>query len=75
MQVFDSGEDEPSSRHFIVMEYVNGPSCADLLREHRRLGVEQTVDIVRGSCHGGPAGCVPGGAREWRPCPLPRSAP
>jgi serine/threonine-protein kinase len=52
VQVFDSGEDEPSSRHFIVMEYVNGPSCADLLREHRTLGVEQTVDIVRGSCHG-----------------------
>jgi serine/threonine protein kinase len=52
VQVFDSGEDEPSSRHFIVMEYVNGPSCADLLREHRRLGVEQTVDIVRGACHG-----------------------
>jgi eukaryotic-like serine/threonine-protein kinase len=52
VQVFDSGEDEPSSRHFIVMEYVNGPSCADLLREHRRLGVEQTVEIVRGACHG-----------------------
>ena len=34
------------------MEYVNGPSCADLLREQRQLGVEQTVEIVRGSCHG-----------------------
>jgi serine/threonine-protein kinase len=52
VQVFDSGEDEPSGRHFIVMEYVNGPSCADLLREQRQLGVEQTVEIVRGSCHG-----------------------
>jgi serine/threonine-protein kinase len=52
VQVFDSGEDEPSGRHFIVMEYVNGPSCADLLRSQRQLGVEQTVDIVRGSCHG-----------------------
>jgi serine/threonine protein kinase len=52
VQVFDSGEDAPSSRHFIVMEYVNGPSCADLLREHRQLGVEQTVEIVRGACHG-----------------------
>jgi serine/threonine-protein kinase len=52
VQVFDSGEDEPSGRHFIVMEYVNGPSCADLLREHSQLGVEQTVEIVRGSCHG-----------------------
>jgi eukaryotic-like serine/threonine-protein kinase len=52
VQVFDSGEDEASGRHFIVMEYVNGPSCADLLREQRQLGVEQTVEIVRGSCHG-----------------------
>jgi serine/threonine-protein kinase len=34
------------------MEYVNGPSCADLLREHRQLGVEQTVEICRGACHG-----------------------
>jgi serine/threonine-protein kinase len=52
VQVFDSGEDAPSSRHFIVMEYVNGPSCADLLREQRQLSTEQTVEIVRGSCHG-----------------------
>jgi len=52
VQVFDSGEDEPSGRHFIVMEYVNGPSCADILRSQRQLGVEQTVDIVRGACHG-----------------------
>jgi serine/threonine-protein kinase len=52
VQVFDSGEDAPSSRHFIVMEFVNGPSCADLLREHGKLSVEQTVDIVRGACHG-----------------------
>jgi serine/threonine protein kinase len=52
VQVFDSGEDQPSGRHYIVMEYVNGPSCADLLREHRQLSVEQTVDIVIGACHG-----------------------
>src|SRR3954466_4999301 len=52
VQVFDSGEDEASGRHFIVMEYVNGPSCADLLREHRQLGIEQTVEICRGACHG-----------------------
>src|SRR5919199_1412691 len=50
VQVFDSGEDEPSGRHYIVMEYVNGPSCADLLRERRRLGVEETVEIVTGAC-------------------------
>ena len=39
VQVFDSGEDGESGRHFIVMEYVNGPSCADTLREQRRLSV------------------------------------
>src|SRR4051812_2412253 len=52
VQVFDSGEDAPSARHFIVMEYVNGPSTADLLRQQRQLGIEQTVEIVRGACHG-----------------------
>jgi serine/threonine-protein kinase len=52
VQVFDSGEDEASQRHYIVMEYVNGPSCADLLRSQRRLSVEQTVEIVSGACHG-----------------------
>ena len=52
VQVFDSGEDDASGRHFIVMEYVNGPSCADLLRETPQLEVERTVDIVTGACHG-----------------------
>src|SRR3954466_7960695 len=52
VQVFDSGEDQPSTRHFIVMEYVNGPSCADLLRETRQLDIEKTIGIVRGACHG-----------------------
>jgi serine/threonine-protein kinase len=52
VQVFDSGLDEESARHFIVMEYVEGPSCADLLREHRRLEIDRTVEIVRDSCQG-----------------------
>jgi serine/threonine-protein kinase len=52
VQVFDSGEDESSHRHFIVMEYVEGPSCADMLREHKRLAIEETVRIVRDACHG-----------------------
>jgi eukaryotic-like serine/threonine-protein kinase len=52
VQVFDSGQDLESRRHYIVMEYVNGPSCADLLREHKMLGVEETVAIVRDACHG-----------------------
>jgi serine/threonine-protein kinase len=52
VQVFDSGEDPDSHRHFIVMEYVDGPSCADLLREHKRLEIDETVHIVRDACHG-----------------------
>jgi eukaryotic-like serine/threonine-protein kinase len=52
VQVFDSGNDPESGRHYIVMEYVDGPSCADLLREHRQLEVEQTVDVARDACHG-----------------------
>ena len=52
VQVFDSGEDPESGRHFIVMEYVDGPSCADLLREHETLDVEQAVRYVRDACHG-----------------------
>ena len=52
VQVFDSGEDPGSHRHFIVMEYVEGPSGADLLRDHKRLEVEDAVAIVRDACHG-----------------------
>ena len=52
VQVFDSGRDPDSGRHFIVMEYVDGPSCADLLRDHGRLEVDETVRIVRDACHG-----------------------
>jgi eukaryotic-like serine/threonine-protein kinase len=52
VQVFDSGLDEPSGRHYIVMEYVEGPSCADLLRDQGVLDIEQAVRIVRDACHG-----------------------
>src|SRR3954470_14968186 len=52
VQVFDSGEDEPSHRHYIVMEYVEGPSCADQLREHKLFEVEYAVEVVRDACHG-----------------------
>ena len=52
VQVFDSGQDPESRRHYIVMEYVDGPSCADLLRERKRLDVDETVQVVRDACHG-----------------------
>jgi serine/threonine protein kinase len=52
VQVFDSGEDRESDRHYIVMEYVDGPSCAEVLREKRQLEVSETVHILIDACHG-----------------------
>jgi eukaryotic-like serine/threonine-protein kinase len=53
VQVFDSGQDPGSHRHFIVMEYVEGPSCADMLRDNGgRLDVDLAVRVVRDACHG-----------------------
>ena len=52
VQVFDYGLDAASHRHFIVMEFVDGPSCADLLRDQKRLDVAEAVRIVRDACHG-----------------------
>ena len=68
VQVYDSGEDAPSGRHFIVMEYVNGPSCADMLRDRESLEVEETVRFVRYACHGLDYGHRAGlGHREVKP--------
>ena len=52
VQVYDSGLDAESHRHFIVMEYVEGPSTADLLREQRQLDIERTVEILVDACKG-----------------------
>jgi serine/threonine protein kinase len=52
VQVFDSGQDPESQRHYIVMEYVDGPSCANLLREQKELDIDDTVQVVRDACHG-----------------------
>ena len=52
VQVFDSGQDSASERHYIVMEYVHGPSAADMLRERKQLGIEETAQLVRDACHG-----------------------
>ena len=46
VQVFDSGEDPETGRHYIVMEYVEGPSCADLLRDDGRLDVDRSAGIL-----------------------------
>ncbi len=52
VQVFDSGLDPASGRHFIVMEYVPGQSVAQILRDRAELGLEETVSIVVQACHG-----------------------
>ncbi len=52
VQVFDSGQDPASERHYIVMEYVDGPSAADMLRERKELDIDETVRLVRDACHG-----------------------
>src|SRR5579872_2463270 len=52
VQVFDSGLDQRSGQHYIVMEYIAGQSCAEILRDRGWLGVEETLAIVLGSCEG-----------------------
>ncbi|MDA8068454.1 MAG: protein kinase [Actinomycetota bacterium] len=52
VQVFDSGFDSAAHQHFIVMEYVPGSSCAEILRDRGHLDVEQAVDIVVQACRG-----------------------
>jgi eukaryotic-like serine/threonine-protein kinase len=52
VQVFDSGFDEAAHQHFIVMEYVPGQSCAEILRDRGHLDVDQAVDIVAQACRG-----------------------
>src|SRR5438067_6025018 len=52
VQVFDFGFDERHGQHFIVMEHVPGHSCAELLRDHGQLEVEQAIDIVTQACRG-----------------------
>jgi serine/threonine protein kinase len=52
VQVFDSGLDAASGRHFIVMEYVPGQSLAEILRERPQLSVEETLALMVQACHG-----------------------
>jgi serine/threonine-protein kinase len=52
VQVFDSGFDEAAHQHFIVMEYVPGQSCAEILRDRGHLDVDQAIDIVTQACRG-----------------------
>jgi serine/threonine-protein kinase len=52
VQVFDFGSDDASGRQFIVMEYVDGQSCAEILRERGHLPPGEAVDILGQACRG-----------------------
>ena len=52
VQVFDFGLDEPSGRHYIVMEYIRGRSGAEILRDETRLTIADTMELVDGACRG-----------------------
>ncbi len=52
VQIFDSGLDEASGRHFIVMEYIEGQSCAEILRDDGWVQVDEAVAIIEQACEG-----------------------
>src|SRR3954452_21902588 len=52
VQVYDFGTDEATQRQFIAMEYVEGQSCAEMLRDRGRLSAEDVVDVCAQACRG-----------------------
>jgi serine/threonine-protein kinase len=52
VQVFDSGQDERSGQYFIVMEYIEGSSCAEILRDDGWVEVDEAVAIIEQACEG-----------------------
>jgi serine/threonine-protein kinase len=52
VQVFDSGRDERNSQYFIVMEYIEGSSGAEILRDDGWVEVEPAISIIEQACEG-----------------------
>jgi eukaryotic-like serine/threonine-protein kinase len=52
VQVFDSGRDEGSGQYFIVMEYIEGQSGAEILRDDGWVEVEEGLSIIEQACEG-----------------------
>jgi serine/threonine-protein kinase len=52
VQVFDFGLDDRTDQHYIVMEYVTGRSCAEILREQKILEVDDALAIISQACRG-----------------------
>jgi serine/threonine-protein kinase len=52
VQVFDSGQDEQSGQYFIVMEYIEGSSGAEILRDQGWMEVDDALVIIEQACEG-----------------------
>jgi serine/threonine protein kinase len=52
VQVFDFGLDDVTARNFIVMEFVDGESCAEILRDHGPMGTREAVNVLSQACRG-----------------------
>src|ERR1700685_52588 len=52
VEVFDWGRDEGSGQYFIVMEYIEGQSCAEILRDDGWVEVEEALSIIEQACEG-----------------------
>jgi eukaryotic-like serine/threonine-protein kinase len=52
VQVFDSGRDERTGQYFIVMEYIEGSSCAEILRDDGWVEVDEALSIIGQACEG-----------------------
>jgi serine/threonine-protein kinase len=52
VQVFDSGRDEHTDQYFIVMEYIEGSSGAEILRDQGWVEVDEALSIIEQACEG-----------------------
>ena len=52
VQVFDSGQDDSSGQYYIVMEYIEGQSCAEILRDDGWVEVDEAIAIIDQACEG-----------------------
>src|SRR5438270_12151253 len=52
VQVFDAGQDERTGQYFTGMEYIEGVSCAEILRDEGWVEVEPAIAIVEQACEG-----------------------
>jgi serine/threonine protein kinase len=52
VQVFDSGRDQGSGQYFIVMEYIEGQSGAEILRDDGWVEVTEGLSIIEQACEG-----------------------